>query len=238
MSAGRAFKRPDSSFITACNSRPACYHRLLWSHHAPADSLSLPALPRPSCPPNNTTSCSKAAASSIPRLGSTPSATSASATERSPVSPRRRSADDASSTPPASSSHPALSTCTSTGRTLASQRVKAFDGVTTALEMEIGAPDVAQFLEAQERPFAYPLRHHRQPGGGAGTGFRRASDLGSQARMPEFLRFFPRADPPRISPPLPSRSSAFSNVCATNSTRAHSASAWAFSTLPEPRASK
>ncbi len=33
---------------------------------------------------------------------------------------------------------------------LASQRVKAFDGVTTALEMEIGAPDVATFLKAKE----------------------------------------------------------------------------------------
>jgi N-acyl-D-aspartate/D-glutamate deacylase len=33
---------------------------------------------------------------------------------------------------------------------LASQRVKALDGVTTALEMEIGAPDVAQFLKAKE----------------------------------------------------------------------------------------
>lgn len=36
------------------------------------------------------------------------------------------------------------------GQDLASQRVKAFDGVTTALEMEIGAPDVAQFLESKE----------------------------------------------------------------------------------------
>jgi N-acyl-D-aspartate/D-glutamate deacylase len=33
---------------------------------------------------------------------------------------------------------------------LASQRVKALDGVTTALEMEIGAPDVAQFLKTKE----------------------------------------------------------------------------------------
>jgi len=33
---------------------------------------------------------------------------------------------------------------------LASQRVKALDGVTTALEMEIGAPDVAQFLKSKE----------------------------------------------------------------------------------------
>lgn len=35
------------------------------------------------------------------------------------------------------------------GQELASQRVKAFDGVTTALEMEIGAPDVAQFLNSK-----------------------------------------------------------------------------------------
>jgi N-acyl-D-aspartate/D-glutamate deacylase len=33
---------------------------------------------------------------------------------------------------------------------LASQRVKAFDGVTTALEMEIGAPDVTQFLNSKQ----------------------------------------------------------------------------------------
>lgn len=31
-----------------------------------------------------------------------------------------------------------------------SQRLKAFDGVTTALELEIGVPDVAQFLKAKE----------------------------------------------------------------------------------------
>src|SRR5579863_4020881 len=36
------------------------------------------------------------------------------------------------------------------GQELASQRLKAFDGVTTALEMEIGAPDVAQFLKMKE----------------------------------------------------------------------------------------
>jgi N-acyl-D-aspartate/D-glutamate deacylase len=36
------------------------------------------------------------------------------------------------------------------GQDLASQRVKAFDGVTTALEMEIGVPDVSQFLKAKE----------------------------------------------------------------------------------------
>ncbi len=36
------------------------------------------------------------------------------------------------------------------GQEPASQRVKAFDGVTTALEMEIGVPDVAQFLKAKQ----------------------------------------------------------------------------------------
>ncbi len=36
------------------------------------------------------------------------------------------------------------------GQDLESQRVKALDGVTTALEMEIGAPDVAAFLKAKE----------------------------------------------------------------------------------------
>jgi N-acyl-D-aspartate/D-glutamate deacylase len=36
------------------------------------------------------------------------------------------------------------------GQDLASQRVKAFDGVTTALELEIGAPDVAAFLSAKD----------------------------------------------------------------------------------------
>ncbi len=36
------------------------------------------------------------------------------------------------------------------GQDPASQRVKAFDGVTTALEMEIGAPDVTQFLNSKQ----------------------------------------------------------------------------------------
>ncbi len=36
------------------------------------------------------------------------------------------------------------------GQEIESQRVKAFDGVTTALEMEIGAPDVAKFLKWKE----------------------------------------------------------------------------------------
>jgi N-acyl-D-aspartate/D-glutamate deacylase len=36
------------------------------------------------------------------------------------------------------------------GQSFESQRVKAFDGVTTALEMEIGAPDVTQFLATKQ----------------------------------------------------------------------------------------
>ncbi len=36
------------------------------------------------------------------------------------------------------------------GQDVESQRVKALDGVTTALELEIGVPDVAQFLKAKE----------------------------------------------------------------------------------------
>ncbi|HTA50011.1 MAG TPA: amidohydrolase family protein [Verrucomicrobiae bacterium] len=36
------------------------------------------------------------------------------------------------------------------GQDMASQRVKALDGVTSALELEIGAPDVAQFLRSKE----------------------------------------------------------------------------------------
>lgn len=36
------------------------------------------------------------------------------------------------------------------GQDLDSQRVKAFDGVTTALEMEIGVPDVAAFLKTKQ----------------------------------------------------------------------------------------
>src|SRR5215469_4361134 len=36
------------------------------------------------------------------------------------------------------------------GQGIDSQRVKAFDGVTTALEMEIGVPDVAAFLKAKD----------------------------------------------------------------------------------------
>ncbi len=46
---------------------------------------------------------------------------------------------------------------------IASQRVKAFDGVTTALEMEIGAADVAKFLKSERRSFFNQLRNNGKP---------------------------------------------------------------------------
>ncbi len=60
------------------------------------------------------------------------------------------------------------------GQDMASQRVKALDGVTTALEFEIGAPDVAQFLKAKEGRSLIQLRHVGEPSGGAGCGVWRA----------------------------------------------------------------
>jgi predicted amidohydrolase len=40
----------------------------------------------------------------------------------------------------------------------ASGRLKAFDGVTTGLEMEIGVPDVAAFLERKKGRSQHPVR--------------------------------------------------------------------------------
>jgi len=58
------------------------------------------------------------------------------------------------------------------GQDMASQRVKALDGVTTALELEIGAPDVAQFLKAKE---GHSLIHYgiSASHSGEGSGVRR-----------------------------------------------------------------
>ena len=53
------------------------------------------------------------------------------------------------------------------GQDLDSQRVKAFDGVTTALEMEIGKPDRRQFSAIAPGTFAHPLWQHGQRPGGA-----------------------------------------------------------------------
>jgi N-acyl-D-aspartate/D-glutamate deacylase len=70
------------------------------------------------------------------------------------------------------------------GQDLASQRVKALDGVTTALELELGAPDVAQFLKAKE---GHSLIHY---GSSASHVAARAAVLGAPI-------------PADASPPLP-----------------------------------
>ncbi len=88
------------------------------------------------------------------------------------------------------------------GQDLASQRVKAFDGVTTALEMEIGAPDVAQFLKSKE---GHSLIHY---GTTASHVAARALIFGAPSPVcPERNRSCRRADPPPTNPPRPSRSS-------------------------------
>jgi len=89
------------------------------------------------------------------------------------------------------------------GQEPASQRVKAFDGVTTALEMEIGAPDVAQFLRAKE---GHSLIHY---GTTASHAAARALVFGSplaavvidpRAGIPEIL---PKSGPATNQPATP-----------------------------------
>ncbi len=64
---------------------------------------------------------------------------------------------------------------TSTARRWRASAWEHSGGVTTALELEIGAPDVAQFLGKRMRgSFAHSLRHLGQPSGGAGYGIRNA----------------------------------------------------------------
>jgi N-acyl-D-aspartate/D-glutamate deacylase len=67
------------------------------------------------------------------------------------------------------------------GQDLASQRVKALDGVTMALELEIGAPDVAQFLKTKE---GHSLIHY---GTSASHAAARARVLGAPVPASEIL---------------------------------------------------
>jgi N-acyl-D-aspartate/D-glutamate deacylase len=75
-----------------------------------------------------------------------------------------------------------------------SQRVKALDGVTTALELEIGAPDVAQFLKAKE---GRSLIHY---GTSASHAAARALVFGTPIPAAEIL---PRSGPATDQPATP-----------------------------------
>src|SRR6202030_549052 len=92
------------------------------------------------------------------------------------------------------------------GQEMASQRVKALDGVTTALELEIGAPDVAQFLKTKE---GHSLIHY-----------------GTSAKHPAARAMVFRA-------PLPAGEILPKSGCIRNWMPADWPSAWEFSTRPE-----
>lgn len=77
------------------------------------------------------------------------------------------------------------------GQEIESQRLKALDGVTTALELEIGTPDVAQFLKAKE---GHSLIHY---GTAASHPAARAAVFGAPL-PPEVLA--PHAGIPEILP--------------------------------------
>ena len=89
------------------------------------------------------------------------------------------------------------------GQDLESQRVKALDGVTTALELEIGVPDVAQFLKSKE---GHSLIHY---GTAASHAAARAQVFGAplpaepattHAGIPEIL---PKSGPATDQPATP-----------------------------------
>src|SRR5580704_12155512 len=80
------------------------------------------------------------------------------------------------------------------GQDMASQRVKALDGVTTALELEIGVPDVAQFLKAKE---GHSLIHY---GTSASHVAARAAVFGAPLPVGEILsKSGPATDQPATS---------------------------------------
>jgi N-acyl-D-aspartate/D-glutamate deacylase len=79
---------------------------------------------------------------------------------------------------------------------IASQRVKALDGVTMALELEIGAPDVAQFLKAKE---GHSLIHY---GTSASQVAARALAFGSPLPEGEIL---PKSGPATALPATPAQ---------------------------------
>ena len=88
------------------------------------------------------------------------------------------------------------------GQELESQRVKALDGVTTGLELEIGVPDVAQFLKAKE---GRSLIHYGTSASHAAArarvfGAPLRSELQAHAGIPEIL---PKSGPATDQPATP-----------------------------------
>lgn len=89
------------------------------------------------------------------------------------------------------------------GQEMASQRVKALDGVTTALELEIGAPDVAQFLKSKE---GHSLIHYGTSASHVATRAAvfgaplPAEVIGPHAGIPEIL---PKSGPATDQPATP-----------------------------------
>jgi N-acyl-D-aspartate/D-glutamate deacylase len=84
----------------------------------------------------------------------------------------------------------------------ASQRVKALDGVTTALELEIGTPDVAQFLKGKE---GHSLIHY---GSSASHVAARALVFGAPLPAGEIL---PKSGPATDQPATPEQIEAIRN---------------------------
>jgi len=80
------------------------------------------------------------------------------------------------------------------GQEMESQRVKALDGVTTALELEVGAPDVAEFLKTKER---HSLIHY---GTSASHAAARALVFGAPLPPGEIL---PKSGPATDQPATP-----------------------------------
>jgi N-acyl-D-aspartate/D-glutamate deacylase len=78
------------------------------------------------------------------------------------------------------------------GQELDSQRLKAFDGVTTALEMEIGKPDVAAFLQSHA--------NHSLINYGTTASHVAARSLAFSAPLPELL---PKSGPATDQPATP-----------------------------------
>ncbi len=96
------------------------------------------------------------------------------------------------------------------GQDMASQRVKALDGVTTALEMEIGVPDVSQFLKAKagQSLINYGTAASHVAARALIFGAPLTSETKAHAGIPEIL---PKAGPATDRPATPEQIEAIQN---------------------------